>query len=43
MSCYICQPHNPNAAEEGCADCEREFWHAYLVQLATARTKEAGA
>lgn len=24
--CYICQPDNPTAAEEGCAKCDRDYW-----------------
>lgn len=24
--CYLCRPDDPNAAEEACNDCDREFW-----------------
>lgn len=30
--CYICQPNNPNAAEEGCKDCDREFWSSVVAK-----------
>lgn len=33
--CYLCQPDNPSAADEGCAACEREFW-AWAVPVALA-------
>lgn len=29
--CYICQPDNPNAAEEGCEACDREYWAHVLA------------
>lgn len=36
--CYICQPENPNAAEEGCEDCDRGFWQ-WVTRVNTAPTK----
>lgn len=33
--CYICRPDDPNAAEEGCQDCDREFWE-YASHIAVA-------
>ena len=29
--CYICQPDNPNAAEDGCSDCELA-WEMYYEE-----------
>ena len=26
MTCFICDPENPEAAEEGCWDCEMSWW-----------------
>lgn len=36
MTCYICDPKNPAADEEGCRDCEREAF-APLLDLAAER------
>lgn len=33
--CYLCQPDNPEAAEDGCSRCESEFF-AYVVRVHTA-------
>lgn len=30
VRCYICQPDNPNAAEEGCGACDQEYWARVL-------------
>jgi hypothetical protein len=24
--CYICQPSDPQANPEGCAECDRDYW-----------------
>lgn len=29
--CYICQPNNPDAAEEGCEKCDRDYWAHVLA------------
>lgn len=35
VTCYICDPENPDAAEEGCDNCNR-LWNEYVAQLQEA-------
>jgi hypothetical protein len=36
MTCYLCDPTNPEADEEGCAKCEQEYWDWDYVMKRTA-------
>lgn len=31
--CYICQPDNPDAADEGCGPCDADYWTAQIARL----------
>jgi hypothetical protein len=35
VGCYICQPDNPDAAEEGCGSCDRDYW-SFVARVAEA-------
>ena len=35
--CYICQPANPNAAEDGCSDCDLAWGMYYEAAYACTR------
>lgn len=32
--CFICQPDNPNAAQEGCAECEARYVNEVVIPAA---------
>jgi hypothetical protein len=40
--CYICQPENKDAAEEGCAKCDADFWGP-IIETAKVRVLITGS
>jgi hypothetical protein len=39
--CYICQPDNPDAAEEGCGRCDADFL-AHAIAVVAADPADTG-
>jgi hypothetical protein len=39
--CYICDPDNPDAPEDGCAGCEAD-WEAYYYAVYEPKEESGG-